>query len=141
MTTSITAPALLPTDPAYAAAVAPFVTTVTPRPDMVVEARSPADVVAAVRWAREEGRAVTIQATGHQLVTDLAGSVLISTRHLDDVRVDPATRTARAQAGALNVDIKKVAAKDGLWYPPDPSLYEISTIGGMSPPTRAGSAA
>ena len=46
------------------------------------------------------------------------------------IEVDPATRTARAQAGALNVDIKKVAAKDGLWYSPDPSSYEISTIGG-----------
>lgn len=106
--------ALTPADPAYAAAVAPFVTTVTPRPDMVVEARSPADVVAAVRWAGEEGRAVTVQATGHQLVTDLAGSVLISTRHLDDVRVDPATRTAVVGGGAQWKQVIAAAVPHGL---------------------------
>ena len=66
--------ALEPGDPAFAAAVAPFVTTTTPRPDLVVEARSPADVVAAVRWAGAEGRPVPVQATGHQLLSDPAGS-------------------------------------------------------------------
>ncbi|MDD7939927.1 FAD-binding oxidoreductase [Actinomycetospora lutea] len=115
MTTSITAPALVrPEDPAYAAAVAPFVTTTAPRPDLVVEARSPADVVAAVGWAREEGRAVTVQATGHQLLADLAGSVLISTRHLDDVRVDPLTCTAVVGGGARWQQVIAAAVPHGL---------------------------
>ncbi|MEJ2865743.1 FAD-binding oxidoreductase [Actinomycetospora flava] len=115
MTTSITAPAALtPLDPAYAAAVAPFVTTTTPRPDLVVEARSPADVAAAVRWAADEGRAITVQATGHQLLSDLAGSVLISTRHLDEVRVDPDTRTAVVGGGAQWKQVIAAAAPHGL---------------------------
>ncbi|GAA4901151.1 FAD/FMN-containing dehydrogenase [Actinomycetospora succinea] len=109
-----TVPTLTPADPTYAAAVAPFTTTTTPRPDLVVEARSPADVVAAVRWAGEEGRAVTVQATGHQLLTDLAGSVLISTRHLDDVRVDPVARTAVVGGGAPWKQVIAEAAPHGL---------------------------
>ncbi|PVZ05889.1 FAD-binding oxidoreductase [Actinomycetospora cinnamomea] len=115
MTTSVTAPALLrPEDAEFTAAVAPFVTTLTPRPDLVVAARSPGDVVAAVRWAGAEGRPVTVQATGHQLVSDLAGSVLISTRDLDGVRVDPVARTAVVGGGARWKQVIAASAPHGL---------------------------
>ncbi|MGN6781738.1 MAG: FAD-binding oxidoreductase, partial [Marmoricola sp.] len=30
----------------------------------------------------------------------------------------------------LNVEVKRAAAEHGLWYPPDPSSYEICSIGG-----------
>ena len=114
MTTSTTPAALLPGDPAFAAAVAPFVTTLTPRPDLVVAARSPSDVVDAVRWAGAEGRPVTVQATGHQLLSDLAGSMLVSTRHLDTVRVDPEARTAVVGGGAQWHQVIAAAAPHGL---------------------------
>ena len=114
MTTSTAPAALLPGDPAFAAAVAPFVTTLTPRPDLVVAARSPSDVVDAVRWAGAEGRPVTVQATGHQLLSDLAGSMLVSTRHLDTVRVDPEARTAVVGGGAQWHQVIAAAAPHGL---------------------------
>ena len=34
------------------------------------------------------------------------------------------------EPGAFNKDVKAAAAKDGLWYPPDPSSFEICSIGG-----------
>ena len=40
------------------------------------------------------------------------------------------TRTAVVEPGALNVAVKQAAAEHGLWYPPDPSSYEICSIGG-----------
>jgi glycolate oxidase len=46
------------------------------------------------------------------------------------VEVDPELRVAVAQPGALNIEVKHAAAAHGLWYPPDPSSYEICTIGG-----------
>jgi glycolate oxidase len=46
------------------------------------------------------------------------------------IEVDPDTRTVAAEPGALNVDVKRAAAEHGLWYPPDPSSYEICSIGG-----------
>jgi D-lactate dehydrogenase (cytochrome)/glycolate oxidase len=47
-----------------------------------------------------------------------------------EITVDPVTRTAVAQPGLLNVEVKKAAAAQGLWYPPDPSSWEICSIGG-----------
>ena len=46
------------------------------------------------------------------------------------VEIDPTTRTAVVEAGALNVEVKQAAAEHGLWYPPDPSSFEICSIGG-----------
>jgi glycolate oxidase len=37
------------------------------------------------------------------------------------VHVDPDTRVALVQPGALNGEVKRAAAVHGLWYPPDPS--------------------
>jgi glycolate oxidase len=34
------------------------------------------------------------------------------------------------EPGALNVEVKVAAREHGLWYPPDPSSYEICSIGG-----------
>jgi hypothetical protein len=114
-TTSIASPATLsPADAGYAAAVAAFNTTVTPRPALVVEARSPDDVVAAVRHAAAEGLPVTVQATGHGLVNDLAGSLLVSTRHLDDVRIDPEAGTAVVGGGTTWTQVIAAAAPHGL---------------------------
>ncbi len=44
-------------------------------------------------------------------------------------------------AGLLNVEVKKAAGEHGLWYPPDPSSFEMCSIGGNARPTRAGCAA
>lgn len=53
-----------------------------------------------------------------------------STEKMREITVDPVTRTAVAQPGLLNVEVKKAVAAQGLWYPPDPSSYEICSIGG-----------
>jgi hypothetical protein len=86
-------------DPAAVAEAAGFNTAVTQRPSVVVAAQAPADVVAAVRFARETGRRVSVQATGHGASSAVEGAVLVTTSRLDDVRVDPVGRTARVGAG------------------------------------------
>ena len=37
---------------------------------------------------------------------------------------------AVVEPGAFNAEVKAAAAEHGLWYPPDPSSYEICSIGG-----------
>lgn len=37
----------------------------------------------------------------------------------------------------MNAEVKKAAAEHGLWYPPDPSSFEICSIGGNAA-TNAG---
>ena len=55
---------------------------------------------------------------------------MLSTEKMRDISVDPVTRTAVCQPGLFNAEVKKAAAEHGLWYPPDPSSYEICSIGG-----------
>jgi hypothetical protein len=112
--TSTASPAIRSHDPGYDAAVATFNTAHRPRPDLVWEARSPDDVVAAVRRARAEGLPVTVQATGHGIASDLAGSLLVSTRHLDAVRVDPGRRVAVVGGGATWTQVIAATTPHGL---------------------------
>ena len=62
--------------------------------------------------------------------TALDGGIVLSTEKMRDITVDPVTRTAVAQPGLLNAEVKKAVAEHGLWYPPDPSSFEICSIGG-----------
>jgi glycolate oxidase len=62
--------------------------------------------------------------------TALNGGIVLSTEKMRDITVDPVTRTAVAQPGLLNAEVKKTVAEYGLWYPPDPSSFEICSIGG-----------
>ena len=55
---------------------------------------------------------------------------MLSTEKMREITVDPITRTAVVQPGLLNAEVKKAVAEHGLWYPPDPSSYEICSIGG-----------
>jgi glycolate oxidase len=55
---------------------------------------------------------------------------MLTLERMRAVHVDPDTRVAVVQPGALNAEVKRAAAEHGLWYPPDPSSFEISSIGG-----------
>ena len=55
---------------------------------------------------------------------------MLSTEKMRDIAVDPVTRTAVCQPGLFNAEVKKAVAEYGLWYPPDPSSFEICSIGG-----------
>jgi len=57
-------------------------------PDLVVGAESEADVVAAVKWAVENGTTVHPQATGHGAYRDLDHGLLLKTNRLDHITVD-----------------------------------------------------
>ena len=46
------------------------------------------------------------------------------------VELNEAAMYAVVQPGVLNGELKRAAHERGLWYSPDPSSYEISTLGG-----------
>jgi FAD/FMN-containing dehydrogenase len=73
---------------------------VEPRPAYVVGAAGERDVVAAVRLAARQGRAVAVRATGHGPAASADDAVLVDTRRMDGVRVDAGQRTAWIEAGA-----------------------------------------
>ena len=111
---AVVGPVLLPGDDGYAEEVASFCLTHAAAPAVVVGATDADDVAAAVSWAARAGLRVSVQATGHGLLCDLAGTVMISTRRMDAVTVDPRAGTARVGAGARWRQVIDAAAPHGL---------------------------
>jgi glycolate oxidase len=104
-----------------------------PSPLAVVRPRCTEDVQTVLRWATAHRVAVVPRGMGTGLsggATAVAGGIVLSTERMRDIVVDPVTRTAVAQPGLLNAEVKKAVAEYGLWYPPDPSSFEICSIGG-----------
>jgi hypothetical protein len=101
-------------DPAAAVEVAGFNTAVTHEPAVVVAAATAGDLAAAVRYADEEGLAVAVQATGHGAAAPSEGTVLVSTRHMQGLSVDPVARTARVEAGVRWRAVIDAAVPHGL---------------------------
>src|SRR5215211_1023340 len=83
-------------------------------PALVVVAKGAVDVMAAVRFAREAGMGVGVMATGHGVGAPCDGGVLINTSGMRGVRVDPVSRTARVEAGALWADLIHESQPHGL---------------------------
>jgi FAD/FMN-containing dehydrogenase len=110
----VTGAVYLPGDEGYAAEVSGFNLARQHTPDVVVAARSADDVAAAVRWAGERDLPVGVQATGHGSVVAITSGVLVSTRMLDSVVVDPERRTAQVGAGVKWRALLDAAAEHGL---------------------------
>jgi FAD/FMN-containing dehydrogenase len=86
------------------------------RPAVVVETGSAADVAQAVRYARAHQMRIAPQGTGHGAgpLEPLDGAMLLRTTRMRKVSIDPAARTARAEAGAIWADVIVPAAEHGL---------------------------
>ncbi|MEV0734617.1 FAD-binding oxidoreductase [Streptomyces sp. NPDC050549] len=105
---------LRPTDPGYDDELTGFQTGFAQRPAVVHGAASADDVIAAVRYAAGAELPVGVQATGHGLPGGSEGGVLITTRRMDGVRVDPEARTVRVQAGVRWAQVVAAAEPYGL---------------------------
>lgn len=102
-------------------------------PMAVVRPQRTDEVQTVLRWASAHRIAVVPRGMGTGLsggATALDGGIVLSTEKMRDISIDPVTRTAVVQPGLLNAEVKKAVAEYGLWYPPDPSSYEICSIGG-----------
>ncbi|MFK3978870.1 FAD-binding protein [Micromonospora sp. NPDC050397] len=108
-------PVLFADDEGFAAEAAVFNTAVAHRPYVVVGASDEADVRAAVRFARQEGRSVAVLNTGHGPSVSVSdGAVLITTRRMAGVEIDAGQRVARVEAGVTWGQVVEEAAKVGL---------------------------
>ncbi|MFE7785048.1 FAD-binding oxidoreductase [Streptomyces nigrescens] len=107
-------PVLVPGDDGYDAERSGFQLARQHRPAVIVGARGAEDVVAAVRFARDQGLPVAVQATGHGLSAATDGGLLISTRRMAGVRVDAAAGTAHVEAGVVWGQVVEAAAPHGL---------------------------
>lgn len=126
-----------PGTPAYEAACAGFDLSAIPTPDVAVSVTDEHDVRAAVRFAADRGMPVAVRATGHGPVPGVDHGVLIDTRALSTVAVDPRRRTATAAAGVRWAQVLPQTAPYGLiplcGSSPDVGVASYTLGGGLGP--------
>ena len=87
----------------------------------------------AVRWAAEHRVPVVPRGAGSGLSggsSAVDDGIVLSLERMAAIEIDTDCQVAVVEPGALNAAVKAAAAGHGLWYPPDPSSYEICSIGG-----------
>ncbi|MCY4728508.1 FAD-binding oxidoreductase [Nocardioides sp. STR2] len=118
-----------PTDPDYDTARAVRNGMIDRRPAVVVRAANAGDVMTAVRTAADNGLSVAVRGGAHSVpgFGTADGAVVVDLSAMRDVRVDPATRTARVGGGATWGDLNAAT------YP-----FGLATTGGIISTTGVG---
>ncbi|MCG2594885.1 FAD-binding oxidoreductase [Ramlibacter sp. XY19] len=103
-------------DPAYEEVRKLWNAMVDRRPGLIARCTGTADVVQAVRFARQHQLLLTVRGGGHNIaglaVAD--GALMVDMSLLRGVWVDPAAGTARAQAGCTLADVDRETQLHGL---------------------------
>lgn len=103
-----------PGDASYELEAAAFNLATRHTPDLVLTAVDADDVVAAVRWASARNMSISVQSTGHGAANAITDGLLISTRYMMELSIDPEEQTARVGAGVRWHDVLHAAAPYGL---------------------------
>ena len=105
-----------PGDPEYDETCTLFNSMIEKRPLLVARCAAPDDVVASLAFAREHGLDVAVRAGGHSVTgrSLCDGGLVIDTRGMDDVAVDPERRTARVGGGATWGTVDRATQAHGL---------------------------
>jgi FAD/FMN-containing dehydrogenase len=119
---------LRPGEARYDDEVATFNLATSHRAPIVVAATNTADVVAAVRFAAAHRLPVGVNASGHGAVTMIDQGVLVSTKNMTSVQIDPSNRTATIGAGVKWKAVIDAAAPYGL-APLCGSSSDVAAIG------------
>jgi FAD/FMN-containing dehydrogenase len=89
------------------------------RPALIARCAGTADVVTAVKFARQHGLLVAVRGGGHSVAghSSCDGGLVIDLTRMRGVDVDPDARIARVQGGALWADVDREAQPYGLVVP------------------------
>lgn len=133
-------PVWSPGEPGFAEEIASSYGTVVHRPRVLVGVRDGDDVAAAVTFAAAHALPVAVQATGHGSVAPVDDGVMISTRRMRRLVVDPARATVRVGAGVVWSEVITAAARHDLaplcGSAPGVGVVGYTLGGGISPVAR-----
>ena len=89
------------------------------RPALIAKCAGAADVIAAVRFAREQNLIFSIKGGGHNVSGNAVceGGLVIDPSRMRSIRVDPVSLTVRAEAGVLGAEIDQETQAFGLSTP------------------------
>lgn len=125
---AVEGPVLAPSHPDYEAELSPFNLSTRHTPELVVAALHAEDVAHTVRWAADRGLCVAVQATGHGAVASFDRGIVVSTRRMQTLDIDPQTRLARIGAGVKWRAVIDRAASHGL-APLNGSSSDVGAVG------------
>jgi FAD/FMN-containing dehydrogenase len=110
---------VLPGDPDYDRFRVVWNAIADRRPAIIARCAGPDDVVAAVRFAREQNLLIAVRGGGHSVggLSTCDGGVVIDLSLMRAVTVDPERRVAIAQGGALLSQLDEQAQEFGLVCP------------------------
>jgi FAD/FMN-containing dehydrogenase len=110
---------LTPDDEGYDAARAVWNAMIDRRPALIVRCKGTADVLDAVRFAREHGLPVSIRGGGHNVAGHAVadGGLMIDLSAMRAVRVDPRRRRAWVEGGATWREVDRETQAFGLAVP------------------------
>jgi FAD/FMN-containing dehydrogenase len=110
---------VLPDDPGYDQARAVWNGMADRRPALVVRPTRVDDVLAGLRFARDEDLEVAVRCGGHSIpgLSTCDDGIVIDLSHMRGVEVDPERQTARITGGSLLGDLDDAAQKHGLVCP------------------------
>jgi FAD/FMN-containing dehydrogenase len=113
---AVRGPVLLPGDGGYEDSATVWNGMIEQRPALVVRCLGTADVIAAVRFAREHKLLLCIKGGGHNIagLATAAGALMLDMSLIRGVWVDKAARIAHAQAGCLLGDLDRETQLHGL---------------------------
>lgn len=108
-----------PGDPAYDAARKVYNGMIDKRPKLIVRAVDVGDVMAAVRYGRENGLLTAIRGGGHNGagLGTCDGGLVIDLSQMKGVHVDPVARTVRVGAGCVWGDVDHATHAFGMATP------------------------
>ncbi|MFC6158524.1 FAD-binding oxidoreductase [Kribbella jiaozuonensis] len=103
-------------------------------PRVLARPTSTAEVVEVLQAARDFGVPVVTQGARTGLsgaANAIDGCLLLSTARMNQIlEVSVEDQVAVVQPGVVNADLSRAVLERELFYPPDPSSWEMSTIGG-----------
>ncbi|MEM0926968.1 MAG: FAD-binding oxidoreductase, partial [Planctomycetota bacterium] len=107
----------------------------------IVRPRSVADVVAVVRYAREQDLAIHARGAGSGVAGESVGPGLILdfSRYMRRMQMDTAEQTATVQSGLTLAELNRNLKPTGRWFGPDPATRSITTLGSVLATNASGS--